>query len=89
MRKPQEMRVWSLDQEEIPWRREWESSPEFFPEKSYGKKSLMGYSPKGCKELDNANTIAIQIQLNSMKAGTFFYSQNNTKSLELKLVYSI
>ena len=49
----------------------------------------MGYSLKGCNELDNTNTITIQIQLNSMKAGTSFYSQNNTKSLELKLVYSI
>ena len=36
----------------IPWRRKWQPSPVFLPEESHGQKSLEGYSPWGCKELD-------------------------------------
>ena len=44
----QETWVWSLGWED-PWRREWQTSPEFFPGKSHGQRSLVGYSPWGCK----------------------------------------
>ena len=36
----------------IPWRRKWQSTPVFLPGISYGQRSLVGYSPWGCKELD-------------------------------------
>ena len=36
----------------IPWRREWQSTPVFFPGESHGQRSLVGYSPWGCKESD-------------------------------------
>jgi len=36
----------------IPWRRKWQPTPVFLPGKSDGQRSLMGYSPWGCKELD-------------------------------------
>ena len=36
----------------IPWRRKWQSTPVFLPGKSHGWRSLVGYSPCGCKELD-------------------------------------
>ena len=36
----------------IPWRRKWLSTPIFSPGKSHGLRSLMCYSPWGCKELD-------------------------------------
>ena len=36
----------------IPWRRAWQPTPVFLPEKSHGQKSLAGYSPWGQKELD-------------------------------------
>ena len=36
----------------IPWRRAWQSTPVFLPEESHGQRSLAGYSPQGCKELD-------------------------------------
>ena len=35
----------------IPWRREWQPAPVFFPEESHGQRSLAGYSPWGHKEL--------------------------------------
>ena len=36
----------------IPWRRAWQPTPLFFPGESHGQRSLMSYSPWGCKELD-------------------------------------
>ena len=38
----------------IPWRREWQPTPVFFPGESHGPRSLVGYSPRGRKELDTA-----------------------------------
>ena len=34
----------------IPWRRKWQPTPVFFPEKSHGQRSLVGYSPWGHNE---------------------------------------
>ena len=34
-----------------PWRRKWQLTPVFLPEKSHGQRSLAGYRPKGHKEL--------------------------------------
>ena len=36
----------------FPWRREWLPTPIFLPGESHGKRSLVGYSPWGCKEPD-------------------------------------
>ena len=36
----------------IPWRKEWQPTPVFLPGISHGQRSLVGYSPRGCKELD-------------------------------------
>ena len=34
------------------WRRKWQPTPVFLPGKSHGQRSLVGYSPRGRKELD-------------------------------------
>ena len=36
----------------IPWRRAWQPTSEFFPGECHGQRSLVGYSPWGHKELD-------------------------------------
>ena len=36
----------------IPCRRKWQPAPVLLPEKSHGRRSLVGYSPKGGNELD-------------------------------------
>jgi len=36
----------------IPWKKAWLPTPVFLPRESHGQRSLMGYSPKGLKELD-------------------------------------
>ena len=38
----------------IPWRRTWQPTPVFLPGESHGQRSLVGYSPWGCKESDMA-----------------------------------
>ena len=35
----------------MPWRRKWQPTPVFLPEKFHGQRSLAGYSPWGHKEL--------------------------------------
>ena len=37
---------------EDPWRRKWQPTPVFLPEKSHGRKSLAGHSPSGLKDSD-------------------------------------
>ena len=37
---------------EIPWRRDWQSTPVFLPGESHGQRSLAGYGPLGHKESD-------------------------------------
>ena len=36
----------------IPWKREWWPTLVILPGESHGPRSLVGYSPWGCKELD-------------------------------------
>ena len=36
----------------IPWRKEWQPTPVFLPGEFHGQRSLVGYSPWGCKESD-------------------------------------
>ena len=40
----------------FPWRRKWQSTPVFLPEKSHGQSRLVGYSPEGHKESDTSGT---------------------------------
>ena len=35
----------------FPWRREWQSAPVFLPGEFHGQRSLVGYSPPGCKRV--------------------------------------
>ena len=47
----QETWVRSLGWED-PWRREWLPTPVFLPGEFHEQRSLVGYSSRGCKELD-------------------------------------
>ena len=53
----QEMWVLSLDQEDS-WRRAWQPTPVFLPGEPHGQRSLAGYSPWGCKELDTPEQLS-------------------------------
>ena len=41
----------------IPWRRKWQPTPVFLPGESYGRRSLVGYSPRGSKESDTTEQL--------------------------------
>ena len=41
----------------IPWRRKWQPTPVFLLGESLGQRSLVGYSPQGCKELDTTEQL--------------------------------
>ena len=36
----------------FPWRKKWQPTPVFLPGEPRGQRSLVGYSPWGCKESD-------------------------------------
>ena len=39
------------------WRRKWQPSPVFMPGESHGRRSLVGYSPRGHKDLDTTERL--------------------------------
>ena len=41
----------------ISWRRKWQPTPVFLPRESQGRRSLVGYSPWGCKESDTTEQL--------------------------------
>ena len=41
----------------FPWKRKWLSIPVLSPGKSHGQRSLVGYSPWGCKESDTTERL--------------------------------
>ena len=41
----------------ISWRRKWQPTPVFLPEKSHGWRSLVDYSPWGCRESDTTERL--------------------------------
>ena len=47
----------------IPWRREWQPTPEFLPREFHGQRSLVDYSLRGLKESDTTQQIKNNIAL--------------------------
>ena len=45
----------------IPWSRKWQSTPVFWLGEFHGQKSLMNYSPWGCKQSDTTERLSIII----------------------------
>ena len=41
----------------VPWRRKWQPTPVFLPGESHGRRSLVGYSPRGRKESDTTEQL--------------------------------
>ena len=81
---------------DINWRRKWQPTAVFLPGKSYGQRSLEGYSPWGLKELDMTEATQhtrtdinpkynIQIIMRYSKNGTQreFIKQKHFKSINL------
>ena len=45
----------------IPWKRKWQLAPVCLPGKFHGQRSLVGYSPWGCKESDTSEHTNVDI----------------------------
>ena len=45
----------------IPWRREWLPTPVFLPGESHEQRSLVGYSPRGPKEVDMTEWLTLSL----------------------------
>ena len=53
----------------IPWRRTRQPTPVFLPGKSHGQRSLVGYSPRGHKELDMGESLSTHTNVKSAATG--------------------
>ena len=49
----------------IPWRRKWQPTPVFLPGQSHGQRSLVGYSPWGCKESDTTEQLHLTLHMSA------------------------
>ena len=47
----------------LAWRRKWQPTPVFLPGESHGQRSLVGYSPRGCKESDTTERLHFHFSL--------------------------
>ena len=53
----------------ITWRRKWQPTPVFLPGKVHGQRSLVGYSPRDCKELDTTERTRTAVIVSNVFAG--------------------
>ena len=51
----------SVPGQEDHWRMEWQPTPVFLPGESHGRRSLAGYSPWSCKELDTTEQLMLSL----------------------------
>jgi len=61
----------------IPWRRKWQPTPVLLPGKFHGLRSLVGYSPWGCKESDMTERLPFTSLL--LGRSGVFYGANTVK----------
>ena len=57
----------------ILWRRKWQPTPVLLPGKSLGRRSLVGYSPWGGKELDTTERLHFHFIFQLKKKVPFFF----------------
>ena len=68
-----------------PWRRKWQPTPVFLPGESRGQRSLVGYNPKGHKELDVTEWLTQTY--NAIYSLTNFLNFNMLESISSHMAY--
>ena len=53
------------------WRRKWQPTPVLLPGESHGRRSLVGYSPRGCKESDTTERLHFHFAVYNHVEGNF------------------
>ena len=67
----------------IPWKKKWQPTSVFLPGESHGQRSLVGYSPWGCKQLDMTEQLTTAFFLLSLQeVRSFPGRQNDPSTLE-------
>ena len=51
------------------WKRQWQPTPALLPGKSHGQRSLVGCSPRGCKESDTTEWVDFHFSLSCVGEG--------------------
>ena len=64
----------------IPWRRKWQPTPVFLSGESHGQRSLVGYCPWSCKELDMTEWLTFP--LNDVRRSPFFHNISSIYCLQ-------
>ena len=80
-----ETSVWSLSWEDPP-RRDGLPTPVFLPGESHGQRSLVGYSPWGCKDLDMMEELSTQHQAFLYPATTMMLLEAESGHALLKIL---
>ena len=62
----------------LPWRRAWQPTPAFWPGESHGQKSLAGYSPWGCRELDTTERLSLHFTYPGRRGRQIWWTATNT-----------
>ena len=71
----------------IHWRRKWQPTPVFLHGKFQGRRSLAGYSPWGCKQLDTAEQLNNNfLDINTLVVGFKLSATSLLNSWKYKLV---
>ena len=72
---------------EILWRRKWQPTSVFLPGKFHEERSLVGYSPWGCKELDRTEHTIIILKTTLFTRVLDFIPEDQQEGNKIK-VYS-
>ena len=65
--------VWSLGRKD-PWRRKWQPTPIFSPRKFHRLRSLVGYSPRGCRvRHDWATSLSLSLSMSYYLTDYFLF----------------
>ena len=88
IRQRRRHKSWGFDPwaRKIPWRRKWQATPVFLPEKSHGQSSLGGYSPWGGKESDRTELTEQQPQQRAVKGSCCVEGNDPRKSYYIHIV---
>ena len=63
-----------------PWRSKWQLFPVFLPGESHGRRSLVGYGPRGRKESDTTERLHFHLDVPQVLAGALTDLQEITSS---------
>ena len=71
----------------ILWRKKWQPTPVFLPGKSHGQRSLVGYSPWGCKESDTTKQLSMHTHKHRPRDHTKWRKSEREREIPYDITY--